>query len=276
MGVPDVPTSVDLAGLDPAALGSVPPRTEDPAHARRLMAEGGAAILTGWFGGKAPDERAATAVARAVLGHATLAIAPPAAIREGGERDKLQIDATASLPLHADGFAYGDRHCDAVFLICVEKGSEDGASFVVDARSLIAALPHDLRAFLTDVPVDLTEPGMHPATSPILLRLASGRTAARCTPWMEPAPAVTGAERERHVALLDRWRQVTWDLTPLVPRFTLEPGDTLCIDNYRMFHGRDPYAGNRFLWRVWAWTSDGNGLPDGVLHSDSRYATVTP
>ena len=52
----------------------------------------------------------------------------------------------------------------------------------------------------------------------------------------------------------------------------MTPGDVLLVDNYRCLHGRDPYVGQRFLWRVWAWTTDGNGTPAGPLHSDSRYA----
>ncbi len=45
------------------------------------------------------------------------------------------------------------------------------------------------------------------------------------------------------------------------------------IDNYRMFHGREPYADlDRLMWRVWIWTDESKGVPEGMLHSDSRYA----
>jgi hypothetical protein len=30
------------------------------------------------------------------------------------------------------------------------------------------------------------------------------------------------------------------------------------------------------LWRIWAWTTDGIGTPEGILHSDSRYAFTEP
>ena len=45
------------------------------------------------------------------------------------------------------------------------------------------------------------------------------------------------------------------------------------VDNYRMFHGRDPYTdADRMLWRVWVWTRDALGVPELELASDSRYA----
>jgi gamma-butyrobetaine dioxygenase len=262
----------DLVGVDPALVGLVPGRTDDPSRAAELVASDGAAILTGWPVG----EDTARGVATALFGDRVRTVAAPAAVREGGEGDRLHVAASERLPLHADGFAYGDKACDMIFLICVEQGALEGASFLADAVALLAALPDDLRVFLTDVPVDLTEPGMRAATSPIALTLANGRTAVRCSPFMSPAPGTDPAEHAGVVAMLDRWRNVTWDLTPLVPRFALEPGDALCVDNYRMMHGRDGYAGHRFLWRVWAWTAAGNGVPDGLLHSDSRYAGVGP
>ena len=66
----------------------------------------------------------------------------------------------------------------------------------------------------------------------------------------------------------------TGDPDPAAPRFTLEPGEALCIDNYRMLHGRGPFTGERMLWRIWAWTPGSNGVPTGPLHSDSRYASI--
>jgi hypothetical protein len=46
------------------------------------------------------------------------------------------------------------------------------------------------------------------------------------------------------------------------PRFLLHPGELLCLDNYRVFHGREPYAGSdRILHKLWAWTDMAFGLP---------------
>jgi hypothetical protein len=46
------------------------------------------------------------------------------------------------------------------------------------------------------------------------------------------------------------------------PRFLLHPGDLLCVDNYRVFHGREPYTGyDRILHKLWAWSDMAFGLP---------------
>jgi hypothetical protein len=254
-----------------SAIGIVPDRTGDPAVAATLVARDGAAILTD----RATDEDGARAVARAVLGDRVIVVPPPAAVREGGDKDKIQLAAGDVLPVHSDGFAYGDQHCDHIFLLCVAQGTAGGTSFLADGYALLDALrtqEPELATFLTDTPVDLTEPGMRNAKSAAALATATGRTALRVTPYMRPAdddpdPATTAAR-------IERWMQLTWAITPLLPRFSLQPGDALCVDNYRVLHGRDPYEGERFMWRIWAWTTDGNGVPDGELHSDSRYAAL--
>jgi hypothetical protein len=195
-------------------------------------------------------------------------------VREGGDKDTVLLPHDAALPVHSDGFAYGDRHCDHIFLLCVQEGTAGGASFVADGYALLDALCDDdpeLASFLREQPVDITEPGMREAHSPVALATRSGRVALRVTPWMRPVP--DDPHPTRTAELLQRWQQLTWDLTPGLARFSLGRGDALCVDNYRVLHGRDPYEGERFMWRIWAWTTDGNGLPEGALHSDSRYAT---
>jgi hypothetical protein len=50
-------------------------------------------------------------------------------------------------------------------------------------------------------------------------------------------------------------------------RFRVEAGEALLIDNYRMLHGREAFdndARERKLWRVWCWTDESNGLPQGM------------
>ena len=47
------------------------------------------------------------------------------------------------------------------------------------------------------------------------------------------------------------------------PRFLLHPGDLLCLDNYRVFHGRETYSGfDRLLHKLWAWSEWSFGIPD--------------
>jgi hypothetical protein len=254
-----------------SAVGIVPERTDDPAVAAALVRRDGAAILTGC----ATDEAGARAVAHDVLGARVIVVPPPAAVREGGEKDKIQLAASDVLPIHSDGFAYGDLHCDHIFLLCVAQGTSGGTSFLVDGEALLATLADqepELAAFLTGTPIDLTEPGMRSATSSAALTTGNGRVALRVTPYMRAADDDPDAATT--TARIERWMQLTWDITPLLPRFSLAPGDALCVDNYRVLHGRDPYEGERFMWRIWAWTTEGNGVPEGELHSDSRYAAT--
>ncbi|QYG93153.1 TauD/TfdA family dioxygenase [Iamia sp. SCSIO 61187] len=250
--------------------GLIPRRTDDPSVAAALMAADGAAVLTR----RGIDAAAAGAVAGDVLGD-LLARPDAAAVREGGEGDRGLIPPEASMPVHVDGFAYGDHHPDGLFLLCAQQGTSGGASVLVDGHALldqVAAEDPELHRFVHEVPVDLTEPDMRPACSPIVLTLPSGRTAVRRTPYMAPDPEAADPEADR--ALIDRWTERVAEADAAAPRFTLEPGEALCIDNYRMLHGRGPFTGERMLWRIWAWTPRSNGVPTGPLHSDSRYASI--
>lgn len=252
--------------------GLIPTRTDDPADAARMLDRDGAAILTG----RGTDATAAGAVAGDVLGE-LLAKPDAAAVREGGEGDRSLIPPEQTMPVHVDGFAYGDHHPDGLFLLCAQQGTTGGASMVVDGHRLLATIAEEdpeLHAFVHDEAIDLTEPGMRPTASPIVLTLPSGRKALRRTPYMAPTPSAAVPERDRQ--LIDRWNGWVRHIGQAAPRFALEPGEALCLDNYRMFHGRGPFTGERMLWRIWAWTPRSNGVPDGPLHSDSRYAAVAP
>src|SRR5258708_3365010 len=104
--------------LDPAAMaaivGVVPERTEDPAIAFAVGGREGGAILTG----RGVDEAAAQAVAADLLAERLVALPPPTAVREGGEGDRTTVGSAAPLPLHSDGFAYGEHAPDHIFLLC--------------------------------------------------------------------------------------------------------------------------------------------------------------
>jgi hypothetical protein len=155
-------------------------------------------------------------------------------------------------------------------LVCVQDGATGGDSFLADGYALLEHMDRSLRDFLLSADVDQTEPDAHQTIAPIVLTLPSGRRAVRQPLYAQPAPGST--RREHDAVQIARWKALTAELSETVPRFRLAPGEVLLADNYRVLHGRDPYEGERFLWRVWAWTTAGNGTPDGPLHSDSRYA----
>ena len=248
----------------------VPERSADPAEVRRLVRRDGAAILTG----VGPTEADARAGVAAVFGTSVLALPEAAAVREGGDKDPKPYGTHEALPLHTDGFAYGDLAPDHFALSCVQQGTAGGESVLVDSHRLLDAVDADLRAFLTTVPVDHSEPGMAaaPTLSQLALRLAHGRIAVRKVPFVRPAADDPDAAATQ--AALDRWAAAVAEQDANVQRFRLVAGDLVVIDNYRVLHGREPFEGERAMWRVWVWTDEGHGVPGGALHSDTRYAAT--
>jgi gamma-butyrobetaine dioxygenase len=247
-------------------VGIVPSRTTDPGSAAAMVAERGAAILVGC----GPTEADARGVAERVWQDQVVAVPEPAAVNEGGDQDRVKRADHERLDLHSDGFAYGDKAPDVMALVCVQDGTTGGESFLADGYALLEHMDAGLRDFLLTTPVDQTEPGAHETIAPIVLTLPSGRRAVRQPLYARPA--ATAATPDRDAVQIARWRDLTAELSGRIPRFRLAPGEVLLVDNYRCLHGRDPYEGARSLWRVWAWTTAGNGTPPGPLHSDSRYA----
>ena len=249
----------------------VPERTADPAVAATLVARDGAAILTGW-GTSADDARAA---AHAIFGSAILAVPEPARVYEGGEGDRKPFGSDVPLPLHTDGFAYGALACDHFLLSCVIGGDTGGESVLVDGYRMIdelADIDPELHRFVTEVDIDQTEPDMRPFVAPLAHHRATGRRVVRRPGFILPAPTSNDPERDRE--MMRRWSELTEAHRVGAARFLLAPGEVACIDNDRVLHSRDSFTGERLMWRVWVWTTAGDGTPTGFLHSDSRYATV--
>ena len=48
-------------------------------------------------------------------------------------------------------------------------------------------------------------------------------------------------------------------------RIKLGKGEAVVVDNYRVLHSREAFGGDgeRRLWRVWTWTTNSDGRPDG-------------
>jgi len=244
----------------------VPRATADPADARTIYATDGAVIVEGI----GPSPLDAQSVVRSLFGASIVALPEPAAVEAGGEKDRSDLGSADPLPLHSDGFAYGDQAGDVLALVCVAAGDTGGQSVLVDGLALYESLDPDLRRFLAEVAVDLSEPGMRPAVATVLLTLADGRRMIRWNPFLRPAPDSADPDADRR--FLTRWSDAVEAARISARRFTARVGQAIVVDNFRMLHSRDPFTGSRFMWRVWAWTDEANGVPDGMLHSDSRYA----
>ena len=266
--------------------GSAPQRTSDPQEALTILRAAGAVILTDCD----VSRDAARDVARRVLAPLEPIVPDPAPIKEGGgNRDRSyvtsRLEETLTVPFvsgHTDGFAYGDRYPDYIFLLCVRPAESGGESFVVDTYEMLealagSALPQDAAFvdFLTTVAVEQTEPGFMSSFAPAILDNGRGRRMSRWTPVQRPNANLPPEAQAEQRAWLERWTELTYRASRDAPRFTLAAGETVCIDNYRMLHGRTGFNDlERALWRIWAWTNESLGVPDGLLFSDSRFAVV--
>jgi hypothetical protein len=56
------------------------------------------------------------------------------------------------------------------------------------------------------------------------------------------------------------WQLLGQQAAAVAPRFLLRPGELLSVDNYRVFHGREPYQGSE---RIPAFTDMSYGKPSG-------------
>ena len=89
-------------------------------------------------------------------------------------------------------------------------------------------------------------------------RTPGGRLSVRYFRLLRPPESAPEEAGQR----LAEWLALGREDAAAAPRFLLQPGEVLCIDNYRMFHGRDAYEGSgRLLHRVIGWTDTSYGLP---------------
>lgn len=278
MTEPLMTVRADIGSGAPYPLfGVLPQTTTDPAEARALVMRDGAAVLRTSM----HSATEACGIGHTVFGSSVLAIPEAAEVREAGGLDRKYagVSQHTRSKAHTDGFSYGNEYPDYFLLLCDESSPVGGESFLLDGPALLAwtAEQPGGAAFverLTTVDVEQTEPGKRKAVGPMVGRSASGRPMFRRFP--EQQPAEDSADPSLDHSMIAAWHQLVDDVSVFSPRFKLEPGDAVIIDNYRLFHGREPYSDlSRRLWRVWIWTTEGSGVPTGLLHSDSRFAGST-
>lgn len=265
--------------MNPA--GVVPERTGDPAEARTLLDMDGVAILE--TGSTGPD--GSEAGARAVLGDRLRAYRRPVFIGTNPDPTPavpfffdratrtVNADGTRRGPLHVDGYlSYGVAYPDVVFLLCARQADSGGESVVIDGHRLLAGLAadraqRDLLRFLWTRPIEQSTHDGVRVTCPTARRTPGGRVSVLCHD--DQRPVDDAAPDEDVETMLARWRAVTEAAVDAAPRFLLRPGDLLCLDNYRVFHCREAYAGrDRLLHRIWSWTDAAFAVPDPTPHND--------
>lgn len=253
------------------SLGLAPEITTVADTALQLVRRDGAVIFAP-VGNSADD---AVALGHTIFGETVQSIPEAARVFVGGEMDRYeQPDHHMPLKPHTDGFAYGDLFPDYIMLICVTASPVGGESFLVDSYAVLDQLAADNPSLAKDlerVVVDQTEEDMQVSQSPIVQYNASGRKLLRRNFSQRPLP--TSQRPEKDQAMIDTWVNAVDAAGNVVPRFKVESGQALIIDNYRMLHAREGYEDlNRMMWRVWVWTNEALGVPEVPLHSDSRYA----
>jgi alpha-ketoglutarate-dependent taurine dioxygenase len=259
--------------------GVIPERTQDPGRAFHLWSSDGAAILAT----NRTDAAGMLAGAREVFGPRLIVCQSPTTAttsttpgQDGYFDPALQtVNDDVALDLHIDGYtAFGNHYPDLVFLLCERQAAAGGESFLVDGQRLLGAIASDpaqraLSRFLWDVTLEQSPPaGVGPAgpsqpvrsRRPVASRTCAGRLTVRRHQHqrlLDDAPA--RPDDRQHLAA---WARLTREAARTAPRFPLQPGDLLCLDNYRVFHGREPHAGyDRVLHKLWAWTDMAFGLP---------------
>jgi hypothetical protein len=266
--------------MDLSQASVVPRRIADATEARAIVASDGAAIMTGL-----PDRDAAISAGAAMLGAECLRIGTQfeatkdrqeteaAVVAEQPADDrgrKRRFTGTAERqPAHNDGFGFGDFAPDYLFLWCERPDPDGGDSFLVDGLKLLGILAaepgqQDLVDFIWNVDIDQSEPNFPQATfAPIARRLPGGRVQVRHHPFLAPVP---GPHEERHRPFVQKWSELVTTARDTGPMFRLAAGEMICIDNYRMTHGRDGFADPaRRVLSIWGWSTSAVAVPDGPL-----------
>lgn len=231
-----------MTGIVPERLDAGDPR------ARQALTGTGAVVLTGL-----PAVPDSLAVAAALLFGTRLRELYP-------HRTRRSVDG-GLVPLHADSFDIvvdiagtptRRRHPDEdhVLVMLARQAPSGGESFALDAHAFTDSLPEDLRSFLADTDVDLygrwADTRGLPATPRVGRHIEHTRTGRRITRRTDGAvPLHRDPDAEHITTMLARFDDEVARVHSTLPRFTLDEGDILVLDNYRCWHGRDPHTGER-------------------------------
>lgn len=243
---------VDQSLVDLVAVAHLQPPRRDVDSASEALASEGAVVVPG------PVHDAHGLVVTAAQLHGT-------DLRRVFPVRPTHADGAGPLGLHADGaYVVVDVHGqvslardpdeDVLMLRCQQPAPQGGDSVVVDGYRLVDALADglpELHAFLTGVDVSMfggwLDPPREVPRTPLVRRLVehtrAGRRVVRSGDHAGPAPREHRAAA--HEVQLGRWTDVLTTLFSTAPRFRLEAGEVLAIDNYRCLHGRDGYTGRR-------------------------------
>ncbi|WP_016908808.1 TauD/TfdA family dioxygenase [Streptomyces xiaopingdaonensis] len=233
-------------GLVPQRLG-----TGCAEAVARGLAQDGAVVLTG----QESSPRALTVAAAFALGERLRQLFP--------QRQRSSSEG-AQVHLHADSFDVvvdvagvpaRRRHPDEDYALVqlTRPPSSGGESFVADAYRFVDTLETgdpELWEFLTRADVDFygAWTGLRglPSTPRAGRHVEYTRSGRRIVRRSDGAvPLHRDPDTEHVEAMLRRFDESVRELESTLPRFPLEEGDVLILDNYRCWHGRDAHTGER-------------------------------
>ncbi|MGW9356341.1 TauD/TfdA family dioxygenase [Streptomyces diastaticus] len=251
------PPSTSGPGIAPGRVAQVNPGT-----ARELLARDGAVILTGHE--NTPD---ALVVAAAQIVGDRLRELYPQRVRTSHPGDPVHLHADSfDILVDIGGVPHRRRHPDEdhVLVQCARQAPEGGHSFALDAYAFVDELSTSdpvLHTFLTSTDVDLYGAWADlrglPATPRIGRHVEFTRTGRRIVRRTDGAVPLHRDPDSDHIRTqLARLTEAVHEVEPSLPRFRLDAGDILVLDNYRCWHGRDRHTGERTVRILTARSSD--------------------
>ena len=243
------PPPGDRLAVSPARVPVHLDRAAD--EARALLARDGAVVLTGH-----ENTSDALVVAAAQVVGDRLRELYPHRVRTSRDGDPVHLHADSfDVVVDLGGAPQRRRHPDEdhVLVQCARPAPEGGDSFALDAYAFVdhlATADPALHDFLTGTDVDLYGAWAGLRGLPAVPRAGrhveytrTGRRVVRRTDGAVPLHRDPAAD---HIhAQLARLGEAVLAAEQALPRFRLDEGDILVLDNYRCWHGRDAHRGER-------------------------------
>ena len=162
---------------------------------------------------------------------------------------------------------HGDTYPEVLAYLCQQEPETGGSSYLVDSYGLLEWLAEssgysDLLGELWSLPVpQRTHPSYPPRSTTLARRNRRGRVSVVYSPASVVLDRADGKEETAVNDMLALWHKVVEDAAASAPHFDLRRGDVLLIDNYRVYHGREAYTGERVVHRCWFWTEAAYAFP---------------
>jgi hypothetical protein len=264
--------------MDVRKANLVPQDATSPEHARSLIALDGAALVADVtsdspaveiageiIGSRAVDVRPQFEVTSLAYAEEVRVVQSQPADERGRKRHRASLDEHQ--PAHNDGFGFGDHAPDHLFLYCEKPCDLGGASFLVDALRLVSILSADdtdFARFAWNTPIDHSMPNFPFGEYwPIARVVPGGRVQVRAHPDQVTSLDHDGAHEK---AMLAKWFDAVNTARRRGGHIRLEAGEMLCVDNYRMLHGRNGVvSSDRRMVSIWGWSSDAVAIPEGPI-----------